>query len=62
MDFLFTCWLFIYRLEKFLIYYHHGGRFINIEEVVVYVGGFMLSKHRLDAYRIGYLDLINDIE
>ena len=49
-------------MDTFSIYYYHGGHFHSVEDEVVYVGGEIYSKHGLDADRIGFLDLIDDME
>ena len=49
-------------MDKFAIYYYHGGRFANVGDTVVYFNGQIMPKHGLDADRIGYLDLVDDME
>ena len=49
-------------MGTFPIYYYHGGRFANVGDTVIYFDGHIFPRYGLDADRIGYLDLVDDVE
>ena len=49
-------------MDSFAIYYYHGGRFASIGGETVYIGGTILRKSGFDADRVGFLELVDDVE
>ena len=49
-------------MELFSIFYHHSGRFASIGGETIYFGGEILEKSLLDADKIRYLDLVDEME
>ena len=49
-------------MDSFSIYYYHDGRFASIEGEMMYIGGTILHKSMFDADRVGFLDLVDDVE
>lgn len=45
-----------------LIYFHHGGRFIDISGDMFYQGEKLTPRHGLDANRVSYLVFVDEVE
>ena len=43
-------------------FYYYRGRFANFGAEVVYVGAKIKPRHRLDPDRIGFLNLVDEVE